>query len=187
MSQSKIILITGGSRSGKSTFAEGLFADRDDVLYIATATRSDGEMDERIARHRARRNPNWGTHEGYMDLGCVVRATPHGHVLLDCCTLWFSNLLFGAAGVDLEGGNITTHTLDAALALATEQAQGLISAARETGKTVALVTNEVGWGLVSEYPLGRLFSDLCGFMNQRMAVLCDEVYLVACGLPLRLK
>lgn len=184
---SKIILITGGSRSGKSTFAESLLADRDDVLYIATATRSDGEMDERIQRHRVRRNPNWGTHEGYMDLGDVVRAAAQGHVLLDCCTLWFTNLLFGAGGVDLEGGNITARTLDQALELTDGQMRALVSAARDTGKTLALVTNEVGWGLVSEYPLGRLFSDLTGFMNQRMAALADEVYLVTCGLPLRLK
>jgi adenosylcobinamide kinase/adenosylcobinamide-phosphate guanylyltransferase len=184
---SRIILITGGSRSGKSTFAESLFADRDDVLYIATAANSDVEMNERIARHRARRNPSWATHEGIQNLGAVVAAAPQGHVLLDCCTLWFTNLLFGSAGVGLDGGGITAQTLDRALELTDGEMRALLGAARDTGKTLALVTNEVGWGLVSEYPLGRLFSDLSGFMNQRMAALADEVYLVACGLPLRLK
>ena len=187
MSESKIILITGGSRSGKSTFAEGLFASHDDVLYIATATRSDGEMTERIARHRARRNPHWATHEGFNGLGGVVRAAGQAHVLLDCCTLWFTNLLFSSAGVALDGDNITGATLDQALAVVTGEVQALFAAVRETGKTLALVTNEVGWGLVSEYPLGRLFADLTGIANQRMATAADEVFLVACGLPLRLK
>ena len=184
---SRVILITGGSRSGKSTYAENLFHGQDDVLYIATATRSDEEMDGRIARHRARRNSAWLTHEGFVNLGDVVRGSSCCNVLLDCCTLWFTNLLFSDAGVDFDGSNITSRSMDAALAIVMREADALITAARQTDKTLVLVTNEVGWGLVSEFPLGRLFSDLAGIMNQHIAGLADEVYLTACGLPLRLK
>jgi adenosylcobinamide kinase / adenosylcobinamide-phosphate guanylyltransferase len=184
---SKVILITGGSRSGKSTYAENFFLGQDDVLYIATAIRSDGEMSERIARHRARRNSAWATHEGFTALCDVVRGTPSQNILLDCCTLWFTNLLFSTAGVDFDGENITSQSLDTALDLVSREAEDVIAAARQCGKTLVLVTNEVGWGLVSEYPLGRLFSDLTGIMNQRMAAKADEVVLTACGLPLRLK
>lgn len=184
---SRIVLVTGGSRSGKSTFSEKLLADENDVLYIATATRSDGEMAARIARHRERRNPHWTTHEGFSGLDVVVRGSPHAHILLDCCTLWFTNLLFSDAGVSLDGDNITPEKQDQAMALLRGQFQSLADAVRETGKTLVLVTNEVGWSLVSEYPLGRLFSDLTGWMNQRMAEQADEVHLVVCGQALRLK
>ncbi|MDP2892665.1 MAG: bifunctional adenosylcobinamide kinase/adenosylcobinamide-phosphate guanylyltransferase [Bacillota bacterium] len=184
---SRIILISGGIRSGKSTFAESLFQGHDDVLYIATAKRTDGEMDERITRHRARRNSRWLTHEGFCGLGKVVRTTACKFILLDCCSFWFANLLFHRAGVDLDGNNITPVTLEKALQIVRQEIKALIDAVRMKDKTLAIVTNEVGWGLVSDHPLGRLFCDLTGLANQYTAQLADEVYLMSCGLPLKLK
>jgi adenosylcobinamide kinase/adenosylcobinamide-phosphate guanylyltransferase len=170
---SKLIttLVLGGARSGKSTFAERLVRDSGlGPIYVATATAGDDEMRERIARHRAQRGDGWRTVEEPLALlDCLAReAAPERAVLVDCLTLWLSNLMH--AGQDEEAEMCK-------LAAWLPQAAG----------PIVLVSNEVGLGLVPETPLGRRFRDAQGRLNQRIAAAVDSVVFVAAGLPLRLK
>lgn len=180
----KITLVTGGSRSGKSTFAESLFKDTDDVLYIATAIITDEEMRDRINKHINSRNNKWTTYEGFKDLEKVIKDTKHKNVLLDCVTIMVTNLMFEK---NMDFDNITMKEADELQNKIKLQFTNLIEAAREEKKNLVMVTNEVGSGLVPEYKLGRIYRDIAGFTNQHIAKLCDEVYFTACGLPLKLK
>lgn len=162
-------LVLGGARSGKSAFAEGLLADRP-ALYLATGQALDGEMAERIRRHRDRRGPGWHTIEEPLDLAEALdrHAQPDRPVLVDCLTLWLSNLMHAGRDVDQAVG-----TLCEVLA--------------EPAGPVVLVSNEIGLGLVPETRLGRDFRDHQGRLNQRVAAQCRRVVFVAAGLPLTLK
>lgn len=166
-----LTLITGGARSGKSTFAQSLCQDCRSVTYVATATASDDEMGTRIAHHRAGRPAVWQTIEEPIELpGAIIDGLSRTEtVLVDCITLWLSNLVFAKQS--------QTYIL--------EKVDELIEATRR-GAVIA-VTNEVGSGIVPESALGRSFRDLQGFANQRLAKTANSVYLVACGLPLKLK
>ena len=164
-------LVLGGARSGKSVHAERLVTgSRLGAVYVATATAGDDEMAERIARHRDRRGPAWTTVEEPLDLAVTLRreAGSGRAVLVDCLTLWLSNLMH--AGRDPDG---ETATLCDTLA-------GLPGPA-------VLVSNEVGLGLVPETPLGRRFRDAQGRLNQAVAAAVPAVVFVAAGLPLVLK
>ncbi len=163
------ILVLGGARSGKSAYGESLLAGGP-ALYLATAQARDAEMDDRIARHRARRGADWTTLEEPLDLtGALSRhLTPDRPVLVDCLTLWISNLM--EAGRDVEAA-----TADLCRLLA------------DPPGPVVLVSNEVGLGLVPETALGRVFRDHQGRVNQRVAEVCGQVVFVAAGLPLMLK
>lgn len=166
----RTILVTGGARSGKSRFAEDKalsFAPR--AVYIATAEAFDDEMRTRIADHRQRRGPQWTTLDAPLDLvGALARSDGEAPRLVDCLTLWLSNLILG-------GHDWQTAGQELAQALARQRAP------------VVLVTNEVGAGIVPENALARQFRDAAGLLNQTVAAAADEVYLVVCGLPLRLK
>lgn len=167
----KTTLILGGARSGKSRFAQQL-AEREEgrLIYVATAGAYDGEMEERIARHRLDRGERWRTVEEQYDLASAVdRHAAAGHVLLvDCLTLWLSNLML--AEQDLG---------EASLKL-------IASLTRQEGHVI-LVSNEVGSGIVPETPLGRAFRDEAGRLNQAVAAKADSVALIVAGLPLWLK
>ncbi|MFW2544543.1 bifunctional adenosylcobinamide kinase/adenosylcobinamide-phosphate guanylyltransferase [Primorskyibacter sp. 2E107] len=166
----KKILVTGGVRSGKSRFAERqtLLLGRP-ALYIATAEAHDKEMAERIARHQAQRGTEWQTVAEPLDLpGALQRTDDTAPRLVDCLTLWLSNLMLG--GHDWEAA---TDRL-----IATLQAQSA---------PVVFVTNEVGAGIVPENALARAFRDNAGLMNQRVAEACDALWLCVAGHPLRLK
>jgi adenosylcobinamide kinase/adenosylcobinamide-phosphate guanylyltransferase len=167
------VLVLGGARSGKSAFAERLAVDcGPPVLYVATASASDAEMAERIAHHRARRPPAWSTLEARVDLArCVAtcHAVATATVLVEDLTLLLSNHM--------------EHDTAAAEAHTLREVEALL--ALETN--VVLVSNEVGMGLVPMDPLGRLFRDALGRVNQAAAAACAEVYLVAAGLPLQMK
>ncbi len=136
--------------------------------YVATAEAGDAEMAERIAAHRARRSAQWRTVEAPRDLAAALHAAQSIPVLVDCLTLWLSNLMLAEANIDLE-----IERLEMALGAATAP--------------VVLVANEVGSGIVPEHPLGRRFRDLQGVLNQRVAARADRVVLVVAGLPLFLK
>lgn len=162
-------LVLGGARSGKSRYAEALVADLPPPwIYVATGRAGDEEMRRRIAAHRARRNRSWRTVEAPVALGEVLDAAGAAPVLVDCLTLWLTNLLLGE------------HEIEAAVR-ALEEALD-----RRAGPTV-LVGNEVGLGIVPENALARRFRDEAGLLHQRLAARADHVVLVAAGLPLVLK
>ncbi|MBM7870850.1 adenosylcobinamide kinase/adenosylcobinamide-phosphate guanylyltransferase [Clostridium pascui] len=193
MEQGKIILVTGGARSGKSTFAENLLKDKDDVLYIATSVITDEEMQDRVIKHKERRNPKWGTLEGYKNLAEKIEDFDNKYMLLDCVTVMTTNTLFDqeqgllSIGLDNNFDFISMEDVDKITARLKEEFKKLIEKSRELNRTLVLVTNEVGWSLVPEYKLGRIFRDTAGFINQYIGSLSDEVYLVCCGQPLKIK
>lgn len=178
----KRTLVFGGARSGKSRFAEQLATRAGgEVIYIATAAPGDGEMQARIAHHQERRPPHWQTVEQPLALGAAIDALagPGRLLLIDCLTLWLSNLLYSQPQPESGPVAVPACFADerAALLGALERAQG----------DVILVSNEVGMGIV---PLGeqtRWFVDEAGRLNQAVAAVCDEVAWVAAGLPLYLK
>jgi len=163
-----LTLVLGGARSGKSRHAEGLIAAlRPPWTYIATSQAFDEEMVQRIALHRQRRDKRWQTVEEPVELPRALAAAD-GPVLVDCLTLWLTNLMLG--GHDLPGA---FAALDAALI--------------ETEGPVVLVSNEVGLGIVPDNALARAFRDEQGRLNQRIAALAGHVVFMAAGLPMVLK
>lgn len=178
-------LILGGARSGKSGYAEKLATESGlAVRYIATATAGDEVMRRRIAHHQARRPAHWPTVECELALADTLRqqARDNTCLLVDCLTLWLSNLIFaGQAGQQAEAGEAI------ACALLKREIDALIATLPKLPGQVILVSNEVGWGIVPGNALSRLFADEQGRLNQRVATVCDDVYLVAAGLPLQLK
>lgn len=163
--QGHITLVTGGARSGKSDLAERLTARHGlPRIYIATAEARDGEMADRIARHRRARGDGWATVEEPLALADALRRTDgQGARLVDCLTLWLSNCMGDA---DIEG---------------------LTSTLRRMQSPVVLVTNELGQGIVPDNALARDFRDRHGWMNQAVARIADEVWMSVSGMPLRLK
>jgi adenosylcobinamide kinase/adenosylcobinamide-phosphate guanylyltransferase len=169
----RLILIAGGARSGKSRFAlaraQALGQRR---LFIATAERSDDEMRERIARHRAERGDGFDTLEEPRALPEALAADrDHDVVLVDCLTIWISNLLVDGA----------------AAGAVQERIAALLAALTRRRSHVVMVSNEVGMGLVPDTALGRAFRDLTGQAHQRLAAIADELYLAAIGVLLRLR
>ena len=167
----QVTLVLGGARSGKSLRAEALALETGlATVYLATATAGDAEMRERIAEHRARRGPSWALVEEPLALAEAIAQHADGaHVLLvDCLTLWLSNLLF--ADRDLEAAH-----------------PPLLAALREARGPVVLVSNEVGLGIVPDNALARRFRDAQGRLNQAVAGAASRVEFMAAGLPLTLK
>ena len=178
-------LIIGGARSGKSLLAERRAGESGlQVVYMATAQALDSEMSQRIAHHRARRRADWELVEEPLDLAGALRrnAAPGVCLLVDCLTLWLSNLLFaGDAARQAEAGEtVSCRRLTGAT-------DGLIDVLPQLPGQIILVTNEVGWGIVPMAALSRLFADEQGRLNQRVAAVCERVTLVAAGLPLTLR
>jgi len=180
-----LTLILGGARSGKSRYAQSLCDRSAHVVYIATARAdevdADHEMRERVARHRADRPANWRTVEEPLDLPRAVREAPvEATLLIDCVTLWVSNLM-------------SEHRKQSTAAqekMILAQVDDLILTSRlrsEGAGEIIVVSNEVGGGLTPEHPVGRAFRDLQGFANQRLAQAADKVVFIVAGLPLSLK
>ncbi|HFQ80365.1 MAG TPA: bifunctional adenosylcobinamide kinase/adenosylcobinamide-phosphate guanylyltransferase [Desulfobacterales bacterium] len=173
----RIVLITGGARSGKSAFgqnyAESLAAVR---LYIATSPPNlDAETAARISRHQAeRRGRGWQTVEEEVETAAAIKLAPAGAViLLDCLTMWVSNLQWQGLVVDEAGLSACCRDL--------------ITVCREREGAVVLVSGEVGCGIVPEKAAVRMYRDLLGRCNQLIGAAADEVYLVSCGIPQRIK
>ncbi len=167
-----LTLVLGGARSGKSRHAEGLIAALPPPWsppwsYVATGEARDPEMAERIAQHRARRGADWRTIEAPRDLAAALGACGDAPVLIDCLTLWLSNLMLADADIDAE-----IARLERALA---------------RKAPVVAVANEVGFGIVPDNALARRFRDAQGQLNQRLARRADRVVLVVAGLPLVVK
>jgi adenosylcobinamide kinase/adenosylcobinamide-phosphate guanylyltransferase len=171
MTELATTLVLGGARSGKSSFAEQLVeASGLERVYLATATAEDDEMRSRIAHHRERRGNGWMTVEEPLALvdALTREATRDRAVLVDCLTLWLSNLMFSGRDPDVEARRLTRF----------------LGVARYP---IIFVSNEVGLGLVPETPLGRSFRDAQGRLNQIIAAAVPDVVFIAAGLPLWLK
>jgi adenosylcobinamide kinase / adenosylcobinamide-phosphate guanylyltransferase len=168
-SRSHLTLVLGGARSGKSRHAESLItAGPPPWAYVATAEPLDDEMTARIAAHRARRGAGWRDIEAPRDLAGALAGIGSDAVLVDCLTLWLSNLMLADADIEAE-----TARLEAALA--------------RIAAPVVLVSNEVGFGIVPDNALARRFRDAQGRLNQRIAARADCVVLMVAGLPLVVK
>lgn len=177
----KIILVTGGARSGKSTFAEQYAATQGKaVAYIATAQIYDAEMQERVNLHRVRRPRNWRTYEApYADKDTMKEAAAAADVVLfDCLTLYTTNLLLSDDAPKVREER-TEYILN--------RIEQLLEAARQSAATNIFVTNEVGLGIVPDNALAREYRDVAGWVNQRVSACADEVYLVVSGLPVEIK
>ena len=166
-----ITLVLGGARSGKSRYAEALVeSEPGPCIYVATAEAGDPEMAERIRQHRARRGERWRTVEAPLALGTALvdAAGDDGAILVDCLTLWLSNLM-------MAGRNVPTEL------------KRLIADLPTLRAPVVFVSNEVGCGIVPANALARRFQDEAGWLNQAVAATADHVVYMAAGLPLVLK
>ncbi|MDR0805888.1 MAG: bifunctional adenosylcobinamide kinase/adenosylcobinamide-phosphate guanylyltransferase [Enterobacteriaceae bacterium] len=181
-----MILVTGGARSGKSSFTEKrVAASCQKVLYIATSVITDNEMAARVARHQADRPAHWRTWEGFFDLGEVIRSqmqTGEG-IMLECITTMIANQLYE------KSGGASPDTLDFAPleAFVQQQITDLIEACKSFPMPVYIVTNELGMGITPENRLARHFVDIAGRANQMLAAAADEVWLVVSGIGVKIK
>jgi len=172
-----LTLVLGGARSGKSRFAQSLCAGANQVLFLATSRLEDEEMRARAAHHQQQRPPHWHTIEEPLAIARVVETCggKFDFVLLDCLTIWLSNLSW-------EHRNDPADVLRAA---AGDEISRLIAATSKSN--VVVVSNEVGYGLVPESPIGRQFRDLQGWANQDVACAAGAVYQVIAGIPISIK
>lgn len=174
--KNKIVFITGGARSGKSSFAlnEALKVSGPKA-YIATAQALDNEMKERIRKHKDERNADWDTFEEAFKITEIISDadTKYNVVVLDCLTLWLSNLICGNMDCNKEIENLIAALKD--------------SRQKTNNSKLFIVSNEVGMGIVPENELARKFRDMAGFLNQKVAEIADEVFLVTAGIPIKIK
>jgi adenosylcobinamide kinase / adenosylcobinamide-phosphate guanylyltransferase len=173
-----LTLVLGGARSGKSRFAQSLCEPAGRIVFVATAhVDDDDEMRARIAHHRQARPKHWHTIEEPLAIARVVEtcSADVDLVLIDCLTLWLSNLCW----------EHRDHSQEVLRAAASQEVARLIAAA--SASNVIVVSNEVGYGLVPESPVGRLFRDLQGWLNQELACAANSVYQVVAGIPIPIK
>jgi len=189
----RMVLVLGGARSGKSGVAQNMAARLEEagagICFLATAAEDDAEMVERINHHRNSRPASWQTRELVSGIGLPELPLGASGGLLDCFTVFLSNLM-ASHGLDWppedEDRMLESDVLER-MQRTEDQALELISSLRDRLDTLILVSNEVGTGVVPPYRLGRIFRDLSGRMNQKLAAQVVEVYLVTAGSPLCLK
>jgi len=182
----KIILITGGARSGKSSFA---LKEASEIsgkkAYIATAEALDGEMKERIEKHKRDRGNEWDTYEEPVKIQTVIKAIEgrYNAIVIDCLTLWLSNMMCRGAETADEINNLidVLTNVGAGLALPNKIGEPM------PAPTIFIVSNEVGMGIVPENEMARKFRDMAGTLNQKVAEVANEVYLIIAGIPVRIK
>lgn len=177
----KLTFILGGARSGKSAYAEEQArALGKRVLFVATATPGDAEMEERIQKHRANRPAEWETLEVPLKVGQAIQSytAPGEIVILDCMTLLVSNILLQLP---------ENSSADTAIEKVSAELDALLDAYSKTGGHWIVISNEVGLGLVPVYPLGRIYRDVLGWANQRLAKAADQVILMVAGIPTFIK
>jgi adenosylcobinamide kinase/adenosylcobinamide-phosphate guanylyltransferase len=170
----RIVFVIGGTRSGKSGFAlSSANAVKGHKVYLATAQAYDTEMTERIEKHKEERGAEWVTHEEPLHLGHAILEVSaiHDVVVIDCLTIWLSNLLCDAADSEKEEAEF----LDS------------LRSIEVTATNLFIVSSEVGMGIVPENELARKFRDMAGKLNQRVAQIANEVFLVVAGIPLKIK
>jgi len=173
----RLTLILGGIRSGKSSFAQELAASGDRILFVATAEPLDTEMEARIRAHKESRPDHWDTLEEPLELASALAPVLHCYdtVLLDCLTVWVSNLLLSPPDFETSRRDIPSDV------------EVLLDVYRKGDGSWIIVSNEVGLGLVATTELGRVFTDELGRVNRLIAAEADIVYFMAAGLPLRIK
>lgn len=184
---SKLILVTGGARSGKSNLAEGLCRDRkNSTAYIATSTPFDEEMKDRVRKHKESRPINWKTYEIFKDIYSIISDLGENHqtVILDCVTLLVNNLMFEYE-IDFE--KCTPKETNGMEKYIKQQVEKLIEEIKKTDLYFVIVTNELGMSLVPDNKLCRVYSDIVGRINQYIAKCADEVYFVVSGIPMKIK
>jgi adenosylcobinamide kinase/adenosylcobinamide-phosphate guanylyltransferase len=183
-----VILVVGGARSGKSSFAEKLCGESgENVCYIATSKITDDDMADRVAKHKAQRPASWHTIEMYDDFPSIINVNEFKDCsvfLLDCITIMITNIMFDQS-VDYD--NCSSQTLDVVESTVFSEIRNLLDVMGKNDKTLIMVSNEVGMGIVPSYRLGSIFRDIAGRVNQFLAVEADEVYNIICGLPQKLK
>jgi len=169
----KIVFITGSVRSGKSNFAVELIKkSRKQAVFIATCKPADEEMKKRVKRHIRSRPRTWRTVEEGVHLAAVIKKLKKNEAaVVDCLTLWISNLLLAG----LSEREIS------------KKVKEFIAALKVTTSLVAIVSNEVGWGIVPDNELSRVFRDVVGLTHQQISKVSDEVYLLVSGIPLKIK
>ncbi|PEJ56205.1 bifunctional adenosylcobinamide kinase/adenosylcobinamide-phosphate guanylyltransferase [Bacillus sp. AFS002410] len=189
----KLIFVIGGARSGKSSYAERrikeLQTNQNDVVYIATAIPTDGDMGERIKRHQEERSSDWHTVEQFKQfnkLKMEENFLQSKYVILDCMTVMITNLMFERY-TDIDFETINNEQINELESFIEKEVNELIDVCKEFEKSLLIVSNEVGYGLVPSYRLGRIFRDIAGRMNQKIASRAEEVILVTAGIPLRIK
>ncbi|MEW6419843.1 MAG: bifunctional adenosylcobinamide kinase/adenosylcobinamide-phosphate guanylyltransferase [Nitrospirota bacterium] len=196
----KLVFITGGARSGKSTFAlKEASKISGNKAYIATAEALDEEMRERLEDHKRKRGKDWDTYEEPISISEVIKKIGNDYrvIVIDCLTLWLSNLMHSDLNIEIEiehliSSLVTIHSL-------TNQPYfnntmkiippnpPLIKGGRGDYQVIYIVSNEVGMGIVPENEMARKFRDMAGVLNQKIAEIADEVYLVAVGIPMKIK
>ncbi|WP_024834677.1 bifunctional adenosylcobinamide kinase/adenosylcobinamide-phosphate guanylyltransferase [Ruminiclostridium josui] len=182
-----IMLITGGARSGKSTFAENLAKEYgDDIIYVATAIAFDDEMKLRIKKHREQRPAYWETVEAYKDLDIFLEEKCRNKkaVLLDCITVMITNIMFEVCP---DFDKMYQEDIIAVEEAVNIQIERLLAVARRSGIPFILVTNEIGMGIVPDNKSARLFRDIQGRVNQKLVSAAKAVYLCVSGIPVKIK
>jgi len=181
-----ITLVLGGTRSGKSSFAEKMAGQlAENIGYIATGQALDAEMEERIALHKSNRPINWETYEEPLDVANILEKNKNRHkvFLLDCLTLLISNILLKDQNID----EINSQVLNVKEKVIVEKIKKIISITKKENLNLIIVSNEVGLGLVPSSSLSRGYRDIVGRANQLLATEADQVILVWAGIPLQLK
>jgi adenosylcobinamide kinase/adenosylcobinamide-phosphate guanylyltransferase len=176
----KIILVTGGARSGKSSWAQSRAEESQFTykrVFVATALPLDDEMSKRIEKHREDRDSTWNAIEAPYDLECAIKSIVNDSVIcIDCLTVWLGNIWFQKNGDENE------------MRKSCESLRDYLKSWEKTAiGELIIVTNEVGWGIVPEDPGVRVFRDVAGFLNKSIAGIANEVVLTVCGVPLKIK
>ncbi|MDP2754417.1 MAG: bifunctional adenosylcobinamide kinase/adenosylcobinamide-phosphate guanylyltransferase [Nitrospirota bacterium] len=182
----KLVFITGGARSGKSTFAlKEASKISGNKAYIATAEALDEEMKERIEKHKKQRGNGWDTYEEPIKISEVIKKIEGkcNVIVIDCLTLWLSNLMHAGSPITDEINNL----IDVLTNVGAWHGMPHCRGGSRTAPTIFIVSNEVGMGIVPDNELARNFRDMAGILNQKIAEIADEVYMVVAGIPIRVK
>lgn len=177
-----VTLVVGGARSGKSTYAESMYLDKRDVVYIATSRIEDEEMLDRVKHHRANRPDYWRTYEGTYHLENAIGSEKY--YLLDCLTVLTSNVMFDLSK-EMDQIDPTTQRIIEDRVI--KVIESLIQEIHKQSLELVIVTNEVGCSIVPEHHIARVYRDIIGRVNQRVASISDHAYAIICGIPLKLK
>lgn len=182
-----ITLVTGGARSGKSTFAESIARkSKNSVLYIATSIPFDEEMKQRVKKHREQRPSEWDTLEEYRDFDIHLSKPQYKKsvLLVDCITIMVTNIMLNS---QINWDEATNDDILHIEKIINDEIDKLIQTSAQSGSSLIIVTNELGMGIVPENKLGRIFRDIAGRVNQNIANIAQEVYLCVCGIPIKIK